>query len=70
MTQPDDLLFELEDRTADITVTRHYDAVTDEPRIRVELMPRGSDTAFVYSLVDAGHLAHIILQAVAMANKP
>lgn len=70
MHKPDDLLFEIEDRTADITVTRHYDRVTGEPRIRVELMPRGSDTTFVYSMVDAIHLAYTILRAVRRANIP
>jgi hypothetical protein len=50
---PDDVLFEIDDATCAVTVLRHYDAVTGEPRVRVELTLWNTDTTFVYSLADA-----------------
>jgi hypothetical protein len=64
---PDELLFETDDATCAVTVLRHYDAVTGEPRIRVELTLWNHDTTFVYSLSQAARLADVLGQAVSRA---
>lgn len=61
----DEVIFETEDTFGALTFTRHYDAVSGEPRIRAQLTPWKSEgVCYAMSVEQLADLGKFIIMAI------